>query len=239
MGENMNIPAVKLPTFSMTLPVSGDVIEYRPFVVKEEKLLILANESDDIENIIRAISDTIRSCTFEKMSLEKYCLADAQYAFLQVRGKSIGNIITLYAICGECGHKHLAEIEVNDFEVRKNDNYNSTVTLDGVKVELKYPTLQHYVKLYSSTEENDFSGVYDMIAECVVKIYNEDEVYVNTPETYHETREYIDNLNMENFKKLEEFFVNMPVLYKKLDFNCNQCEKENTLLVDGIRSFFG
>lgn len=227
---------VKVPTFSMTLPVSKEVIDYRPFLVKEEKLLVLASEANEVESALRAIGDIVENCTFGKVKLEKYCLADMQYAFLQIRGKSIGSEINFYLICGVCGQKHLTSISVEDFGVKMSKKLETTFSLDGnIQVEMKYPNLLHYTKLFNSPDE---SAVFDVVADCVSKIFNEEEVFENTKESLSEVREFLDNLTPEQFEKFEEFFVNMPVLFKELNFTCVQCETSNTLIVDGIQNFF-
>lgn len=227
---------VKVPKFSMTLPVSKEEMEYRPFLVKEEKLLVLANEASDVETALRAIGDVVENCTFGKVQLEKYCLADMQYAFLQIRGKSIGSDINFYLICGECGHRHLTSVAVDEFETKMPKKLETVFSLDGdIRVEMKYPNLSHYTKLFDDPSE---TAVFDVVSECIVKIFNEEEVFENSKETRKEVREFLDNLTPEQFEKFEEFFVNMPVLYKELKFTCSSCSKDNMLIVDSIQNFF-
>lgn len=233
----MTIPMVKVPRYTTTLPVSGEKIEFRPFVVKEEKLLLMASESTDTESAVNAISDIVESCTFGKVKSSEYCLADVQWMFLQIRCKSIGEEINLYLICGKCEHKHLKTISINDFEVRMTEKDKKIINVDEtVRVELKYPTIQHYNHLFENKDED---AVYDVIADCVVKIYNEDELFVNDGNSHKELREFIDNLTATQFEPFEEFFETMPVLFKQIDFTCVKCETNNTMIVNSVQHFFG
>ena len=233
----MNIPVVKVPTFTMTLPVSGETIDFRPFLVKEEKILLLAKETNTMEAAIHSIVDIVETCTFNKMKVDDYSLADTQYAFLQIRGKSIGEEIELYLMCGECSHKHPSTISIIDFTVSTTPKTNKLIEVDStVKVELSYPKIQHYVSLFET--DND-DAVYDVVVECIKKIYTDDEMFVNTKETYGEVRTFIDNLTPDQFEKFEEFFTHMPILHKKLEFICSTCETPNIIVVDSITNFFG
>lgn len=233
----MNIPMVKVPTFTMTLPVSGESIDYRPFVVKEEKMLILANEENNINDIVRAISDVVYHCTFEKMKLENYCLADMQYAFLQIRSKSIGTELSLMLVCGECGGKHPKVFVTEDFQVVDNKGNNKVVLDNEITVELKYPGLKHYAQMFSENQTT-FDSVYEMITECIVKIYSDEEMFINEPSRHNEVREFVDNLTPEQFEKFEAFFLEMPMLIKREEFVCTVCGTNNALLVDSLKSFF-
>ena len=232
----MNIPMIKVPKFTTTLPYSGEKIEFRPFLVKEEKVLLLANESEKTEDAVQALKDIIEACTFNKVQISNYCLADMQWLFLQIRGKSIGEEIDVYLICGECEAKQLHTMNVSEFETVVTPASN-LISIDGAtKVELKYPTLEHYAALYETDSEET---IYKIVANCITKIYNEDEVFVNEGDNELELLEFIDNLTPEQFAPFEKFFKNMPVLHKKVVYACKKCETENTLTVDGINHFFG
>jgi hypothetical protein len=233
----MNIPSVKVPKFTTTLPVSGEKIEFRPFLVKEEKLLLLASESTDTESAVNAISDIVDSCTSGKVHCSNYCLADMQWLFLQIRGKSIGEEVSVYLLCGECEAKHLKNMSLNDFEVTLPASSNSTrINIDGVvQVELKYPTIFHYNYLFENKSDQD---VYRVIADCIVKIYNEDEVFINEGNSDKELLEFVENLTSEQFEKFEKFFIDMPVLTKVENFTCTKCGISNKFQVNSIQHFF-
>ena len=234
----MNIPMIKVPKFTMTLPVSGDVIEFRPFVVKEEKILILANETDDVNESLRAVADVIEQCTFGKMKIENYCLADMQYAFLEIRGKSIGTELSLMMVCGECGARHPKTFLHSDFQVVKQ-NVDRVINIDGeIKVELQYPGLQHYAMMFNDANDNTFDSVYNMVVSCIIKIYDNEEVFINEPNKHQQVRDFIDNLTPEQFEKFEQFFLAMPIMVKREEFTCSECSAPNVLVVDTLKSFF-
>ena len=231
----MTIPLVKVPKFTATLPVSEKSFNFRPFLVKEEKILLLANESNDAKTIIKTIGDIVEECTFGEVTVENHCLADLQYAYLQIRGKSIGEDFSFYKVCGDCGHKHLENLNIDDFDVSGEKRETLIVLEDGTKIQLKYPNLNHYSILFD--EDND-DKIFDVIAECIVKVYNDEEVFEATSENKKDILEFIENLTSSQFKNFESFFSKMPVLYKKIDFVCENCNAENSLLVDSVTNFF-
>jgi len=231
----MSIPMVKVPKFTTTLPVSGEKIEFRPFLVKEEKILLLASESNKTEDAVVALKDIIEACTFGKVDISKYGLADMQWLFLQIRGKSVGEEMDLYLICGGCEAKQPYVMNVSDFETVVPPLKN-IITLDSsTKVELRYPTLEHYAALF---ETNSEQTLYSVVADCIVKVYNEDEMFVNDGNSHDELLEFIDNLTPEQFAPFEGFYKNMPVLRKDITFTCKKCEQENRIVLDGINHFF-
>lgn len=233
----MSIPVVKVPTFTTTLPVSGEKVDFRPFLVKEEKILLLASESDDNADIVNAMSELIESCTFGKVEPSKYSLADLQWLFLQIRGKSISEEIDFRVICGECNHAQSYTINVDEWETRLIDPKEKILKLDSeVTVEMRYPSLKHYAALFDT---NDDFAVYGVIADCIVKIYNSDEVFENDGKSHQDIYQFLDNLTPDQFEPFEDFFTSMPILVKEINYNCQKCQTPNELMVDSIRSFFG
>lgn len=232
----MNIPMVKVPKFTTTLPFTGEKVEFRPFLVKEEKILLLASESNKTEDAVVALKDIIEACTFGKVDISKHSLADMQWLFLQIRGKSVGEEMDLYLICGGCDSKQPYVMNVADFETVIPTQKN-VLTLDSsTKVELRYPTLEHYAALFETDTEQT---LYSVVADCIVKVYNEDEMFVNDGNSHNELLEFIDNLTPEQFAPFEAFFKNMPVLRKEVNFKCKKCEEQNKVIIDGINHFFG
>lgn len=231
----MSIPVVKVPTFTTTLPYSGDVIVFRPFLVKEEKILLMATESEKVDDVINSMDDIIQACTFGKVKLDDYCIADIQWLFLQIRGKSIGEEIDMMLVCGKCSEKQPYTINVSEFETVISKQNNTISVNNSVKVLLKYPTLSHYSLLY---ETNSEEIVYKVIVDCIEKIYDEDEMFVNEGNSNDELYEFINNLTPEQFEPFEKFFHNMPVLVKQTEFVCKKCDTLNTLNLDSINHFF-
>jgi T4 bacteriophage base plate protein len=234
----MTIPIVKVPTFKMTLPFSKKEVTYRPYVVKEEKLLIMANESDDALAMIDAICDVVANCTFGEITPSKDPMFDVQYAFLQIRGKSQGEELEFYSVCGieECGHQTPVKMKVSDFTLKLTPGHTNRIELENsVNVVMNYPTLNLYNALYETKDEE---AIYDIVAQCIDTIYTGDETFVNDATEFSEFRNFIDNLTPAQFEKFEQFFVSMPVLIFTFTYDCDKCQKQNTLTIDGITNFF-
>jgi hypothetical protein len=232
----MNIPMVKVPTFTMKLPFSQREIKYRPYVVKEEKLLIMANESENVDDTLNALGDIINACTFGEINIEKDAMFDVQQAFLNIRGKSISESMEFYSVCGNCSHKTPTVISTTDFKLKTTPGHTNKIVLDeNFSVLMKYPTFRHFISLYVTEEEN---AIYDVIAQCIDTIYTDDEVFTNTPETVKDMRDFVDNLTVQQLEKLESFFVTMPVLQHDIVYTCEKCSHRNTLILNGVTNFF-
>ena len=230
----MRIPQVKVPSFTMTLPVSKEQIDFRPFLVKEEKIMLLAKDSKDPKDIARVIGDVVESCTFGKVLMNKHCLADLQYAFLHIRGKSIGEEIELNLLCGNCNAKTPYKLTVNDFQV-SNLEISNTIQMGGVTVAMTPPTINHYTRMY---QVENVDEIFFVMAECIDKIYSDEEVFQNTPEFQDEIFDFLNGLPSDEFNKIQEYFKNIPLLYKDMKFTCNSCDTPNNVRVDSLNNFF-
>ena len=228
------IPQVKVPTFSMTLPVSKEKVDFRPFLVKEEKILLLVKDSKDPKDVARAIGDVVSSCTFDKMSIHKYCLADVQYAFIQIRGKSIGEELELDLKCGGCDGGNSFILSVNDFDVLNKD-VNNNINMGDITIRMKSPTIEHYTTLLLN---DDMETIFSVICGCIEKIYSDEEVFINEPGFESQIQEFLDNLPSEEFDKIKQYFSTMPMLHKKIEFTCKHCKTNNEFLIDGLSNFF-
>ena len=228
------IPQVKVPTFSMTLPVSKQNVEFRPFLVKEEKILLLAKDSKEPKDVARVIRDVVESCTFNNIQSDKICLADLQYAFMQIRGKSIGEQLDLTLICGNCKAKHNHLFSIDDFQVT-NLEINNMIQMGDVTVKMILPTIEHYIEMHMV---KDMEDVFSVLASCIEKIYSEEEVYENNPENKDELLDFLNGLPSAEFNKIQEYFQNMPLLYKDMSFTCKSCDTPNNIRVDSLNNFF-
>jgi len=234
----MSIPVLKVPTYKMTLPISKEEHEFRPFLVKEEKVLLMAKESEDPVETFAAFNDIIKSCTFGKFDPKKYSSVDMEYAFLQIRGKSIGEDIELNLICPdkECKKKTFVRLNINDFEVEHDETIKNIVELDdGISVSLRYPGIEEIGKILKDQSEETIIKV---IAECVDYIYNQEERVEITENDYEEVLQFINNLTLQNFYKFTVFYKNIPKYKKDIILDCNFCGKQSKVTVDGITSFF-
>lgn len=231
----MTIPSIKVPMYEMKLPLTGEVVKYRPFLVKEEKILINAHEQGEINDLINAVGDVVSDCTDNKITVNSP-IFDVQWAFLQIRGKSIGELLEFYLVCPHCDHKEAKSVDVNEFALKKQIGHTNKVNFgDGTIVEMRYPNFHHFATLF---EDKSPSGVYEVVAECIHTITDSDQVFENTDQTHKEMLDWVNNLTPEQFSKLENFFITMPTLQKEIQYNCTKCGGDVHVVIDGIRNFF-
>lgn len=232
----MNIPSVKVPTYTMTLPHSQKEVKFRPYVVKEEKLLILAKDSNDKKMMTETVIDIIKNCTFNEIDAETAPLFDVQYAFLQIRSKSVGETLDITSKCRSCSQETNITLKLDDFALKTTPGHTNKLQLDSdFIVVMNYPTLKHFTAL--SETKND-EETYNVIAECIDTIYSNEEVFKNGPGKTKEFRTFIDELTVKQFEKLESFFLTMPVLHKNIEYDCAKCQTHNLTHIDGITNFF-
>jgi hypothetical protein len=230
----MSIPQIRVPSFDLTLPVNHRKIKYRPFLVKEEKILIMASESEGYEDLINAVGDVVRSCTFGAVDADTDPLFEVQHAFLHIRGKSIGETIDFGLICGECNHQLPATVNVDEFTVRTTQGHTPKIDLgNGMGILMRYPTFRHFKILHDSVDSED---VYRVVGECIREIYTDEEV---TPAgDSDEMLEFVYSMTPAQMAEVQVFFATMPVLEKPIEFSCPQCNTVNEVVVDGINHFF-
>lgn len=232
----MALPRPLLPMYELTLPSNGQVVKFRPFIMKEEKLLLIALESGEEIRMLDAIHDIVGACTDGVVDTTTAPLFDVQYAFLQIRAKSVAEVSDFVIACGECKHRVNEEIDLTKIQVEKVEGHTNKIYLTKeMGVIMKYPTIKHLDVLahYKTSDE-----VYRVIAACIDTVFNNDELMKASDETVDEVLAFIDNLPVSQFNKIQAFFKTMPVLRHEHKFKCPKCGKENILTLEGIESFF-
>lgn len=233
----MNLLTSKVPKFDMILPLTKEKVEYRPFLVKEEKLLLMAADTPNTDAVIKAIGDIVHNCTFGKIDVKTAPMYVTQFAFLQIRGKSIGETIDFTTICGNCQHKTDTSIGVADFGLVQTPGHKKTIDLgNGITLEMRYPTIEHFSRLFESQEADT---IFDIVAECIDRIITDEEVVQNTPDMKRDMLEFVDHLTPTQFEAIQKFVVTMPVLRYSNSYACPNCQTENEIVIDGINHFFG
>ena len=239
----MPLPKIATPTYSMVLPSLEKEINYRPFLVKEEKLLVLALESEDTKQITQAIKAVLKSCVQTKgIKVESLPTFDIEYLFLNIRGKSVGETIDVNIICPDDEKTSVkVVIDLDDIKVIKNENHSKKVELDkNLMMELKYPSLDEFIKNnFDFKDENAMEQSFNLIASCIDKIYNEEEVWVAADCTKKEITEFLESMNSSQFKKIEEFFTSMPKLSHTIKVKNPETKVESEVVLEGLASFFG
>ena len=240
----MPLPKISTPTYELELPSTGQIIKYRPFLVREEKLLVLALESEDNKQITTAIKNVIKSCIETKnIKVESLPTFDIEYLFLNIRGKSVGEDIEVNIICPDDDISTVSvTISIDDIKVEKNENHTNKIKVDEfIMMEMKYPSLDQFIKNnfdISAAGANNIDQSFDLIISCIDKIYTEEEVWSSSDLTKKELNEFLDQMNSTQFKQIESFFETMPKLSHKLKVTNPNTQVESEVVLEGLSSFF-
>ena len=238
----MVLPRISTPTYELELPSTGQPIKYRPFLVKEEKLLVLALESEDTKQITTAIKTVIKNCIETKgVKVEILPTFDIEYLFLNIRAKSVGEEIEVNIICPDDEETTVpVKINVDDIQVEKNPEHNKQIKVDdSIMMEMKYPSLDQFIKTnFDFTRETNMDQSFDLIASCIDKIYTEDEVWAAADVSKKEILEFLEQMNSSQFKQIEKFFETMPKLSHTIKVKNPNTEVESEVVLEGLSSFF-
>jgi len=238
----MPLPKICTPVHELELPSTGQKIKYRPFLVKEEKVLVIALESEDTKQITTAIKTVIKNCIETKnIKVENLPTFDIEYLFLNIRGKSVGEDIEVNVICPDDGETTVpVKLNVDDIKVQKNPEHTNKIKLDdSIMMQLKYPSLDQFIKNNFDLNSNDtLEQSFELIASCVDKIYTEDEVWSASDVTKKELMEFLDQMNSAQFKEIEKFFETMPKLSHTIKVKNPNTEVESEVILEGLSSFF-
>ena len=241
----MPLPKISTPTYELTLPSTGKKIKYRPFLVREEKVLILALESEDPTQIANAVKKTLKECIQSRgVKVEDLPTFDIEYLFLNIRGKSVGEAVDLIVTCPDDGQTTVpVKIYIDEIEVVKSDDHTSDIKLDDtLTLRMKYPSLNEFVKNnfdFTDDAADDLNKSFEIIASCVDVIYNEDEVWAAQDCTKKELLAWMDGLNSNQFKEIEKFFTTMPKLAHTIKVTNPKTKVESEVTLEGLQSFFG
>jgi hypothetical protein len=243
----MALPKVATPTYELTIPSTGQKIKYRPFLVKEEKVLMMAAEQGGA-HITKAIKDVLNACSESKINLKTLAPFDIEYFFLQLRGKSVGDKISIRLKkpdsieCEEENCEQLCTVDLNvaDIEVdtSKVSDGRINITKD-IGIKLKYPELDNMQKFITSGTDPTADEIFKLITESIEYIWEGEEIYKSRDTTKTELNDFIESLNSEQFGRIRSFFEDMPRLSKEVPWTCTKCGKSTTVTLQGIDSFFG
>ena len=239
----MPLPKIATPTYELELPSSGKTIKYRPFLVKEEKVLVIAMESEDTKQITNAIKAVLKSCVQTKgIKIEALPTFDIEYLFLNIRGKSVGEELEVNIICPDDEETSVpVMIALDDIQVEKSDDHSPQIKLDAnLMMEMKYPSLDEFIKNnFDFNEENQMDQSFQLIASCIDKIYSEEEVWATADCTKKEVNEFLESMNSSQFKLIEKFFETMPKLQHTIEVTNPKTKVKSEVVLEGLASFFG
>ena len=236
----MPLPKISTPTYELTIPSSERKIKYRPFLVKEEKILIIAMESQDDKQIAQAVKDVLGSCILSKgISVDKLSTFDIEYLFLNIRGKSVGETVEVLVTCPD-DNKTKVPVVVNldEIQVIRSEDHSADISLDGnLSMRMKYPSMGEFVKSNFNVEMK-VDDTFDMVCSCIEQVYSEEESWAASDCTKKELLEFLEQLDSSQFKKIETFFETMPKLSHTFKFVNPNTKVESDITLEGLNAFF-
>ena len=241
------LPKLDVPVYETQLISSGKKIRYRPFLVKEQKLLLMAAESDDQNEIMNAVKQVINNCVIDDVNVDNMATFDIEHLFIQLRARSVGEIVQLNYNCnnvikteeGEkpCGGKVKFDLNILEIEPIRNPEHDNKISItEKMGIVMKYPSFKSVSKLDVNT--NDIDQVLDVIIGCIEYIYDDEKIYYGKDSTKEELLAFVESLTQNNLEKIQNFFITLPKFKKDLSFKCGKCGYEEDIVVEGIQNFF-
>ena len=238
----MPLPKINTPTYQLVLPSTGKKVSYRPFLVREEKILIMALETEDMKQISNAIVEILGACILTKgVNVIELSTFDIEYLFLNVRSKSVGEVVEVNVTCPDDGETQVQmEINIDDIKVQKDKKHKDLIKLDeNLSMKMKYPSIEQFVESNFEVGENQsVDESLGMITSCIEQIYTDEESWSAADSTTEELKEFIEQMNTKQFKQIEGFFNTMPKLSHKVKVKNPKTEVESEVVLEGLSSFF-
>tara|TARA_B100001094_G_scaffold331906_1_gene401869 strand:- start:6020 stop:6733 length:714 start_codon:yes stop_codon:yes gene_type:complete len=236
----MALPKVGYPTYELELPSTGKTVKYRPFLVKEEKVLLLALESEDEKQVINAVKDLIKNCVLSRLKIDTLPSFDLEYIFLKIRAASIGEMITLTVTCLDDNETQVeAQININEVEVTKPEGHDKKIMFEGdMGIVMQYPSMKQFVDREFLNKDLKTEEVYSFIADSIDQIFDGEEVYDSSTTTKKEFRTFVDGLTTKQFEKIQQFYVTCPKLSHTFTVVNPKTGKDSEYTIEGLQSFF-
>tara|TARA_B100000941_G_scaffold180950_1_gene129862 strand:- start:400 stop:1125 length:726 start_codon:yes stop_codon:yes gene_type:complete len=239
------LPRIDTPTYNLTIPSSGNKIKYRPFLVKEEKILLMAQEGEALDDKIDAVKQIIRNCVLQDIDVEKLSTFDIEYIFVNLRSKSVGNVVELNYKREGCEKKEEGKISecnipfilnLDEVKITKDRSIDPTIKLtDTISIKMKYPDFRVLDKVMKSESYDD---LIEVITSCVEQIEQGDELYVASDHPIEELMEFVESMSQQQFEKINEFFQTIPETICEVSIKCRKCGFTKDIDVRGISDFF-
>ncbi len=237
----MPLPKITTSEHELVLPSNGKTVKYRPFLVKEEKILILALEGANQREITNAVKQVIKACVITRgIKIEQLPAFDIEYLFLNIRAKSVGESIDLLVTCGDDGKTEVAvNVPINDIQVVKSEEHSTDIEIGGgYIVKMKYPSLNQFIETNFTEDTDTVEQSFSIISSCIDMVYNNEEMFTAAECTKKELKEWVESLTSAQFAKIEKFFETMPKLQHTLKVVNPNTKKENTVVLEGLTDFF-
>jgi hypothetical protein len=238
----MPLPKIATPTYELELPSTEKTIKYRPFLVKEEKLLVIALESEDNKQITTAVKSVIQNCILTRgVKVEQLPTFDIEFLFLNIRGKSVGEELEVNLICPDDGKTQVSVwLDLDDIKVFKPEEHTNRIKIDdSIAMEMKYPSLEQFISNnFDFSNKNAMDQSFELIASCIDKVFTEEEVWAAADCSKKEIKEFVESMNSSQFKDIEKFFETMPKLSHTITIMNPKTKVESAVVLEGLASFF-
>jgi len=239
----MPLPKIATPTYELVLPSTGKKIKYRPFLVKEEKVLVLALESEDIAQITNAIKAILKDCISTRIKVDTLPTFDIEYLFLNIRAKSVGEALDLVVTCPDDGETTVpVKVFIDEIEVLQDEDHTTDISLDGnLTLRMKYPSLEQFIENnfeYGDSGVSQLEQSFDVIASCIDMVFDKEDSWAASDCTKKELLEWLESLNSSQFKEVEKFFETMPKLSHTIMVTNPNTKVESEVILEGLSSFF-
>ena len=233
----MTLPVINTPTYELVVPSTKETLVYRPFLVKEEKILLMAMEEEKDSQLNRALKQVVHNCTFEKVDVGKLPLFDLEYIFLRIRAKSVGEVAKIRVLCEDDGETYVSvEIDLETIEVEFQEDHTTKIELtDEIGIEMGYPTFEF---LNFKADQTEVNQLFDIIGSSIVRVYEGETVYEKADFSKKDLKEFLESLTSEQFLRVQKFFETMPRLRHKLEVTNPKTKKVNEITLEGLQAFF-
>ena len=236
----MALPKLGYPTYELELPSTGKTVKYRPFLVKEEKVLLMALEGKDEKQVIGAVKDLLKNCIISRIKVDSLPSFDLEYLFLKIRAASIGETVSLTVTCLDDNETQTeAQININEVKVFKPKGHDPKIMFDDkTGIVMKYPSMKEFIEREFLQKELKTEEIYDFIADSIDQIFDDEEVYDSTTTTKKEFRTFVDSLTTKQFEKIQKFYETSPKLSHTFKVTNPKTGKESEYTIEGLQSFF-
>lgn len=235
----MALPKINdVPKYTVKIPSTNKLIHYRPFLVKEQKILLIALESQDEKNILKATIDTLKACIDENIDFYSLATFDIEYLFTKIRAKSVGESSEVMLTCESCNEQTPVKINIDKIEIETKSNNKVIALTDKAKLIMKYPSYLTLTNIDTGKQTTAVDVLYNLILSCLDVLQVEDEQFKIGEETVEEQQKFLESLNSDQFKKISDFVNNMPRLKHDIEFKCRHCNHDNKITLQGINDFF-
>ena len=233
----MTLPVINTPTYELVVPSTKETLVYRPFLVKEEKILLMAMEEEKDTHLNRALKQVVNNCTFEKLDVGKLPLFDLEYIFLRIRAKSVGEVAKIQVLCQDDGETYVpVEVDLESIEVEFQEDHTTKIELtDEIGIEMGYPTFEF---LNFKADQTEVNQLFDIIGSSIERVYEGETVYEKADFSKKDLKVFLESLTSEQFLRVQKFFETMPRLRHKLEVTNPKTKKVNEITLEGLQAFF-